>query len=651
MFRINHVSKQYNNEFVLQDVSMEIGIGLNFIVGASGSGKTTLLKILSGMESEYEGEVFYFDKNIKELEEKEKGYYYKNIFGFIWQEFHLLEDLTVIENVMLSQYLEKEASSKAAVQLLKKLKIYDLANQKVKNLSGGQKQRVAIARELIKNPQVLIADEPTSALDLETVKIVMDILKEVSKSIIVIVVTHDTSLIHKNSKVYELDKGELFCQESVTSIKNIEKNKKLEQKKEHRLTCKNACILAFKNLKSKVGRSIISMVSIVISSILLLVMVSGAISKNGQSVFDELFDTYGKSILDISIVQSFMGAGGTSGVEDDEPNVDVSQDIDGLYETYELDKRVDYMTSLQAFENIKITMEGKTYEIESSGSVPQLNELTSGNMPVGAEKQVVVSQSFVKKIGLSEEQILGKNIVFQGSIYNWESGEPVLKEVSADVTVVGVADTSVVYEYNNQIETYSVDDSFFFSKLVIDDIRKQAEIKNKSANFCIRAKTPEDMIAIKEELNAIGIVPLGRFELVEDVVWLNQQTTQQSNIAVSMIGVFSIVLVSVISFVTAFLRKREYAIYKITGYTKKQLTLLTYAESFVSAIGAILLFFISAPFLNRITISLWNTTILKVDLLLIGSILLFIISILTGSIMILIGSRARTADFLKTECR
>lgn len=252
---------------------------------------------------------------------------------------------------------------------------------------------MAFQIRVFKNSCCTAADEPTSVLDSETVKIVMDILKEVSRSKIVIVVTHGTSFTHKNSKVYELDKGRLFCQESFTSIKNIEKSKKLEYKKEHRLTYKNACILAFKNLKSKVGRSIISIVSVVISSILLLVMVSGAISRNGQNAFDELFDTYGKSILDISIVQSFMGAGGTIGVEDDEPNVDVSQDINGLYETYEFDKRVEYMTSLQAFEKVKITIKGKTYEIESSGSVPQLNELTKGKMPGGTAIVVMLLSS------------------------------------------------------------------------------------------------------------------------------------------------------------------------------------------------------------------------------------------------------------------
>ena len=137
-------------------------------------------------------------KTLKTLTSNEKSYFYNNIFGFVWQDFNLLEDLSVLENVLLPQYLKDNQNQKNAEKILKELEIFNLAQQKVKYLSGGQKQRVAIARELMKNPQVIIADEPTSALDEKTSKITMDILKTISKNRTVIIVTHDTSLIgHK----------------------------------------------------------------------------------------------------------------------------------------------------------------------------------------------------------------------------------------------------------------------------------------------------------------------------------------------------------------------------------------------------------------------------------------------------------------------
>ena len=106
MFEIKNVSKQYNGEIALNHVSFTMGKGLNFIVGASGSGKTTLLKIISGMEQDFDGEVYYHGKRIKELTSSEKSYFYNNVFGFVWQDFNLLEDSSVLENVSLPQYLK-----------------------------------------------------------------------------------------------------------------------------------------------------------------------------------------------------------------------------------------------------------------------------------------------------------------------------------------------------------------------------------------------------------------------------------------------------------------------------------------------------------------------------------------------------------------
>ncbi|MEG2857191.1 MAG: ABC transporter ATP-binding protein, partial [Clostridia bacterium] len=211
MFTLENVSKKFGTEYALRDISMTIGNGLNFIIGASGSGKTTLLKILSGMEHDFIGDVRYCDKSIKNLSEKELSYYYHNVFGFVWQDFNLLDDRTVLENVMLPQYLSAAPDKKAAMKLLGDVDISELAFQKVGKLSGGQKQRVAIARELAKNPQVLLADEPTSALDEKSAKAIMRILRSISKSRTVIIVTHDTSLIEHSASVYELDKGALIA--------------------------------------------------------------------------------------------------------------------------------------------------------------------------------------------------------------------------------------------------------------------------------------------------------------------------------------------------------------------------------------------------------------------------------------------------------
>ena len=138
MFEVKHISKQFNGEYALRDVSLSIGKGLNFLVGASGSGKTTLLKILTGMEQDYDGEAVYCGQDLKELTAQEKSRFYNEQFGFIWQDFNLLEDHTVLENVMLPQYLKKQPDKKTAQKVLRELRIEKLADQKASKLSGGQ---------------------------------------------------------------------------------------------------------------------------------------------------------------------------------------------------------------------------------------------------------------------------------------------------------------------------------------------------------------------------------------------------------------------------------------------------------------------------------------------------------------------------------
>ncbi|MGE8078522.1 ATP-binding cassette domain-containing protein [Peribacillus loiseleuriae] len=647
MFEIRNVSKQYNGEFALNDISFTMGKGINFIVGASGSGKTTLLKIISGMEQKFDGEVYYCGKSIKELTTYEKSYFYNNVFGFVWQDFNLLEDLSVLENVLLPQYLKNNKNQKDADKVLKELEIVDLVHQKVKNLSGGQKQRVAIARELMKNPQVIIADEPTSALDEKTSKTTMDILKAISKKRTVIIVTHDTKLIDSKSNILDLDEEEAIVvpQEIVT------KKEGLTYDESHRLSIKNAFAITKSNVKSKLGRFLVASLSLMIAGTFLLTTVSGAIGDSGQGEFDELIDTYGEGLTDISIVGSFMSAGGAGGNEKEGPNANVTQDIGGLYDEYKGDNRIDFTAFIQAFNEIKVTVGGKEYNIQSTGSVPTINKLLAGKMPTGKDNEIVVPESFVEKMGISNEQAIGKEVDFNSSIYNWDTGEPVLQEASITATIVGVADTTGRYEYEGEMIEFSVDDSFFFSKVALDDMRSQAGIENDAVNFLIRAKTPADMIAIKDELNEKGIVPLGQFELVEDIVRLNDQTTEQSGSASVLIGILSVVMVIAIFLITGFMRKREFAIYKVSGFNNAHLSLLNLTEKITETFTAILLLLVSSPLINSATKGLFSASILSSKMLFTGVLLIALVAIVAYLTTTISFMKTNTTTALKTGDR
>lgn len=624
MIEIKNVSKQYNGEFALNKVSLKIDKGLHFIVGTSGSGKTTLLKIISAMDQEFEGDVLCYDKSIKTLSKKQKGFFYNNIFGFVWQDFHLLEESTVLENVLLPQYLKNNQNIKNAESILKNLKILELAKQKVKNLSGGQKQRVAIARELMKNPQIIIADEPTSALDEEASKTIMAILRMIAKKRTVIVVTHDTSLITENDKVIELEKGEVVSKPDVVLSKVV----KIKTGNTGRFSIHNAFQLAKTNFKNKFGRFIIGVLTLIIASVLLLTTVSGAITSTGQSEFNKLIETYGEALCDISIINSFMDASGTQNEDKNKPSGDVDQDINGLYDLFVNDERISFVTYLQAFDDIGIWLDDKEYKVQSSGNTPVINKLIAGKMPMNNKNEVVVPESFVKSLGMSIDNVIGKEIDFNGSIYNWSTGQPVLKKTSITAKIVGVIDTTAKYEHEGKVQEYTIDDAFFFSKTALESMCKQAETNINNQNFLMRAKSPADMIELKDELSSKGIVPLGQFELVEDMVRLNSQTTQQSGTANIIISVLSCVMVFSIFLITGFMRKKEYAIYKLSGLTTSHLAILNLAEILIYTGTAILLMFVTSPLLTIVTKSLFGVNILNLKILLVGVFMILITGII-----------------------
>lgn len=646
MFEIKNVSKQYGTEFALDSVTMNIGKGMNFIVGASGSGKTTLLKIISGMEQDFHGEVVYCGKSMKTLKADEKSYFYNNLLGFVWQDFNLIEEATVLENVLLPKYLKGNMDTKAVDKTLRELKIWDLRNQKVKYLSGGEMQRVAIARELMKNPQVIIADEPTSALEGKTAKVTIDILRALSKNRTVIVVTHDTSLITEKDKVYELDKGELISQAEINSMKTTE----VKMQNKHSLSLSNAFSIARVNIKNKIGGFIISMLSLMLAGVLLLTTMSGAINNGSQDEFHKLFYTYGETILDIGIIGSFIDAAGTEGNENNKPKGDVTQNTNGLLERYLKDERVAHIVSLQPYENIKVTVDGKSFNMESSGSAPVLNKLTAGKITSENKGfEVIIPQSVVKKMGVTGQEAIGKEIDFSASILNSAGGKPVAKPVHVKAKIMGVADNTTYYDYGGQTMSFSVDDSFFFNKAAEDEMRKQAETENESVNFTMRAKTPKDLISLKDELNKKGIVPLGQFELVEDMVRLNAQTDEQSGSASMVIGILAVIMVIAVFFTTGVMRKREYAIYKASGFHNKHLCLTTASETVLTCISSLLLLVIASPLLNMATKAMFGADILSVKMLFIGALLIIAVSMLSFAAIILTFAKIDISVALKAS--
>lgn len=216
---IDHISKYYNldginQERALNDVTLEIAPGkITAIYGPSGCGKTSLLNIISGLDSQYQGNLYFKNQNMRDFSERDLTYFRKAHIGFVFQNFNLIPHQSVLENVKMPLYV-KNMTDKEMVEIAKKelnrLEIGDFIKKNVKQLSGGQKQRVAIARALVNNPEMIVADEPTGSLDSQSQENVLEIFKELAEAgKTVIIVTHNPEVADYADVVIKMKDGEV----------------------------------------------------------------------------------------------------------------------------------------------------------------------------------------------------------------------------------------------------------------------------------------------------------------------------------------------------------------------------------------------------------------------------------------------------------
>ncbi len=205
IFVLKHVSKIYGSKAdriaALNDVSFSLpSNGIVAIVGKSGSGKSTLLNLLSLLTKPSRGKILFLGKDLASFSEKEKLYYRNKVCGFVYQKFNLLEKESALNNIRLPLLIRgcsKVEAKEKALSLLTKFSLLPIQNREVSSLSGGEKQRVAILRAIVSDPEVLFCDEPTGALDERNSELTMELLKEISKERLVVLVSHNLKLVEQ----------------------------------------------------------------------------------------------------------------------------------------------------------------------------------------------------------------------------------------------------------------------------------------------------------------------------------------------------------------------------------------------------------------------------------------------------------------------
>ena len=322
MLEIKKVSKVYETAGFKQKALDNVSIKFRenefvSILGQSGSGKTTLLNIVGGLDQYTKGDLIINGISTKKFKDRDWDTYRNHRVGFVFQSYNLIPHQTALQNVELALTLSgvsKEERRKKATKALKKVGLEDHMNKRPNQMSGGQMQRIAIARALVNDPDILLADEPTGALDSETSIQVMELLKEIAKDKLVIMVTHNPDLAEEYStRIIKLLDGKVVNDSHPLSEKDEQKEKEREQetkKKSNKthMSFLTALSLSLNNLMTKKGRTILTAFagSIGIIGIALIMSLSNGVTEYINRVEEDTLSSYPLTIQKTQVDTSSM---------------------------------------------------------------------------------------------------------------------------------------------------------------------------------------------------------------------------------------------------------------------------------------------------------------------------------------------------------
>lgn len=306
LYKIYNLSRYYivnsKKHYVLKNVSFSLpNNGLVCIVGPSGCGKTTLLNLLAGLDQTKEGEIFYLNENILNYKQKQKTFYLNREIGFVFQNYCLLEEESAVYNVMLPALIKGDEAiyvREEAEELLTKVWFSnELMHTKCRDLSGGEKQRVAIIRAIINGPKVIFADEPTGALDSANSINVIKLLKNISRKKLVVIVTHDLSLVQDYAdRIITLKDGRIIDDKTVNKTKDVLLNE--SEKTNKKINTKWIDKISQKNFNKRRHRNIFSVLALSIS-LLFTTLITGFMYRAENSIIEACYNQldYGSGIV------------------------------------------------------------------------------------------------------------------------------------------------------------------------------------------------------------------------------------------------------------------------------------------------------------------------------------------------------------------
>ncbi|WP_337983545.1 ABC transporter ATP-binding protein/permease [Lysinibacillus sp. C5.1] len=606
MIEIRNVSKTYYPDKstpipALKKVNLILDNGeFVAIVGASGSGKSTLLNTLGGLDKPDSGEVYINEIPMSTFNDYQYSDYRKDNVGFVFQHFHLIPHLTVLENVELalamSSYEKKEAYQKC-VQALQEVGLEKAIHQKANELSGGQQQRVAIARALVKSPNIILADEPTGALDSHTSKEIIDLLKSISEQgHLVVVVTHDEAVAEQASRIVRVKDGEIIedrkqCTQDAVQMEITEEPRKRS------FQLKSAFRLSYHRIKEKRWRYFLVSIgiSIGICGFLLALAFGSGIDNYIQYSSDKVIDS---KKLDFKKEQDYM-------VSSDYYELKKNEHIKLVQPEFELSARIEKKPDIISFDVKSLHKEKNRKDYASP-------KVLYGQLPNDGKHGIALSESTAKKMlkeGGKLEELIGKEITIKflsmDEITSYPSRWDTQKlKISAitEQSFIGKEYSYIPYDFHTEV----VKRSRF--------IGKDSEITTNNYEVYVDNKS-----SIKSVVNQFK----QSYTITTPENVLKELTKTFKNIQLAITGVsmlillISSIMVGIILYISVLERRKEIGLFKAIGGRNKEVRWIFFSEAILlggmASINGTVLGIVVQVILNRALEAKIHFELLQID--------------------------------------
>ncbi|MCM1370516.1 MAG: ABC transporter ATP-binding protein/permease [Clostridium sp.] len=515
MLELKKITKIYEVAGLKQNALNDISVSFRksefvSILGQSGSGKTTLLNIIGGLDKYTTGDLVINGISTKKYNDRAWDTYRNHRVGFVFQSYNLIPHQTALQNVELALTLsgiDKEERRKRSIAVLKKVGLEKHINKKPNQMSGGQMQRIAIARALVNDPDILLADEPTGALDSETSVQIMDLLKEIAKEKLVIMVTHNPELANTYStRIIKLLDGKIV--DDSNPYKGEKEEKKEEKSKKSKKTSMNyltALSLSLNNLLTKKGRTILTAFagSIGIIGIALILSLSNGIQKYINKTEEETLSSYPLTIQKESIDMASFITTLASNNEDKEYNDNKIHAVNIMGDMFTTMTQKMQKNDLKSFkeyiESDKTNIKDYTSNIQYSYDVT-LNLYKNSEDIVRVNPTTIFDALGINTSGISSAYgtMMSNYDVFYELLDNQELNKQQFDLVDGRWPEK-YNEVILQVDKNNQITDYTL---YSLGILSQDDLKKQFSnmINGKDVSFTENSYDTKDLIGMKFKL-------------------------------------------------------------------------------------------------------------------------------------------------------